>query len=279
MSKQFTHFIIHLSIYLLALVIGYLDYVTGPEIGFSLFYLVPIMLMSWFHYDRRISRVLVPGICAVVWLFADIYSGHHYSVSWIPYWNMLTRLGMFLVVSMILSRLRAANANERTLARIDPMTGVYNTRYFSELVTKEISRATRFSEAFSFAYLDVDNFKRVNDTFGHDQGDQLLKTLTKVIKDNIRSIDIIARFGGDEFGILFPKTDSAQSLAVMNKIYTVFRQNISAKWSVTLSAGVLTYLAPPKSLDEMVKAADALMYKAKKQGKDQVEYDLATEST
>jgi len=279
MNKRLTHFAVCLCIYFLVLVIGYLDYVTGPEIGFSLFYLIPIMLTSWFRYDRRISLILVPVVCAVVWLFADICSGHHYSGIWIPYWNMSTRFGMFLVISMALSRLRAANANERILSRIDPLSGVYNTRYFTELATNEISRAIRFSEVFSFAYLDVDNFKNVNDTFGHNQGDQLLRTLTKVIKDNIRSIDIIARFGGDEFGILFPRTDSAQSYAVMNKIYSVFRQNISAKWKVTLSAGVLTYVTPPTSLDEMVRAADALMYKAKKKGKDQVEYNLVTEST
>ena len=279
MKKFSTHFAVCLSMYLLVLVIGYLDYVTGPEIGFSLFYLVPIMLASWFHYEKKISLILVPVVCAVVWLLADIYSGHHYSGGWIPYWNMSTRLGMFLVISMALSRLRAANASERMLSRIDPMTGVYNTRYFTELVIKEVSRAARFSEKFSFAYLDVDNFKNVNDTLGHAQGDQLLKTLTKVITDNIRNIDIIARFGGDEFGIFFPNTDCAQSVDVMNKIYSVFRQNISAKWKVTLSAGVLTYLTPPGSLDEMVRTADALMYKAKKQGKDQAEYNVVAEST
>jgi len=279
MNKWLLSFVVCLSIYLSVFVIGYLDYVTGPEIGFSLFYLIPIMLTSWFRYDRKTSLILVPGFCAVVWLLADIYSGHQYSGSWIPYWNMSTRLGMFLVISAALSRLRAANANERILARIDPLTGVYNTRYFAELFTNEINRAARFSEAFSFAYLDVDNFKTVNDSFGHDQGDQLLRTLTKVIKDNIRNIDIIARFGGDEFGILFPKTDSSQSCVVMNKIYSVFRQSISAKWKVTLSAGVVTYVTPPISLDEMVRAADALMYKAKKEGKDQAEYNLASEST
>ena len=79
MNKRLTHFAVCLCIYFLVLVIGYLDYVTGPEIGFSLFYLIPIMLTSWFRYDRRISLILVPVVCAVVWLFADICSGHHYS--------------------------------------------------------------------------------------------------------------------------------------------------------------------------------------------------------
>jgi diguanylate cyclase (GGDEF)-like protein len=279
MNKRLNNLSVCLSIYLFVFAIGYLDYVTGPEIGFSLFYLIPIILTGWFRYEKKISLVLVPGFCAAVWLLADIYSGHHYSEPWIPYWNMVTRLGMFTVISVALSRLRAANAHERTLARIDPLTGVYNTRYFAELVSNEISRATRYSETFSFAYLDVDNFKNVNDTFGHEQGDQLLKTLTKVIKDNIRNIDTIARFGGDEFGILFPRTDAGQSHAVMSKIYSVFRNNITIQWKVTLSAGVTTYMTPPNSLDEMVRAADALMYKAKKEGKDQAEYLLVSEST
>jgi diguanylate cyclase (GGDEF)-like protein len=272
------HIAISLSLYLLVFVIGYLDYLTGPEIGFSLFYFIPIMLTSWFHYDRKISLVLIPAMSALAWLLADLYAGHHYSAAWIPYWNMFTRLGMFLVIGTALSRLRAAHASEKMLSRTDPMTGVYNTRYFTELVTKELSRATRFSEAFSFAYLDVDNFKGVNDTLGHDQGDQLLKKLTGAIKDNIRDIDIIVRLGGDEFGVFFPKTDSTQSLAVMNKIFAVLRRNVSARWEVTLSAGVLTYLAPPKSVDEMIRSADALMYKAKRKGKDHAEYHVVTES-
>jgi len=279
MTRPLVRFAIFLSIYLVVFVIGYLDFITGPEIGFSLFYLIPIMLASWFHYDRKVSLILLPGVCAVVWLCADIYSGHHYSRSWIPYWNMSIRLGMFLVISLTLSRLRVAQANEQMLSRIDPMTGVYNTRYFAEIVTKEISRATRFAETFSFVYIDVDNFKSVNDTLGHDQGDQLLKTLTKVIKDNIRDIDIIARLGGDEFGIFLPRTGSTQIPAVMNKIYSVFRQNISNIWKVTLSAGVLTYLTAPSTLNEMVRSADALMYKAKRDGKDKAAYELVAGSS
>jgi diguanylate cyclase (GGDEF)-like protein len=279
MSKPLARFAILLSIYILVLAIGYLDFVTGPEIGFSLFYLIPIVLLSWFQYDRKISTILLPGVCAVIWIIADIYSGHHYSAPWIPYWNMSIRFGIFLVISLTLSRLRVAHANEQMLSRMDPMTGVCNSRYFAELVTKEISRATRFSEAFSFAYLDVDNFKNVNDSLGHDHGDRLLKTFTKVIQDNIRDIDIIARLGGDEFGIFFPKTDSPQSVVVMNKIRLFFRQSITTKWRVTLSAGVVTYLKPPISLDAMVKSADALMYKAKREGKDNIAFELVAEST
>ena len=84
-------------------------------------------------------------------------------------------------------------------ARIDPLTGVFNSRYFAELAFKEISRSSRFSEPFTFAFVDVDNFKNVNDSHGHHQGDELLKTMTKSIRSRIRDIDIMASLGGDEF--------------------------------------------------------------------------------
>ena len=136
----------------------------------------------------------------------------------------------------------------------------------------------RFSEPFTFAFVDVDNFKNVNDSHGHHQGDELLKTMTKSIRSRIRDIDIMARLGGDEFGILLPRTDQEESRFVMEKVYSIFREGISSKWKVTLSAGVITFVKPPKSLDEMIKAADALMYSAKKDGENKAAYATIRES-
>lgn len=240
---------------------------------------MPIMLISWFDYERNASIVAIPILSATAWLLADIYSGHRYSSAWIPYWNMFIRLSIFLLIGVILSRLRASIHNEKMLARIDPLTGVFNSRYFAELAFKEISRSSRFSEPFTFAFVDVDNFKNVNDSHGHHQGDELLKTMTKSIRSRIRDIDIMARLGGDEFGILLPRTDQEESRFVMEKVYSIFREGISSKWKVTLSAGVITFVKPPKSLDEMIKAADALMYSAKKDGKDKAAYAIIREST
>lgn len=265
---------LYLSFYLLVFAIGFLDYVTGPEIGLSLFYFIPIMLMSWIFYKRTVSSFLVPCLSAVVWLLADFYAGHRYSRSWIPYWNMFIRLAMFLITSLTVSRLRKSNASERNLSRTDALTGVFNSRYLAELITKEISRSARFAEPFSFAYIDVDDFKLINDSLGHDQGDQLLRTLTQLIRGNIRDIDVMARLGGDEFGILFPNTDAAQVVTAMNKVYALFRKNISNRWQVTLSAGVLTFRKPPEDWDQVVKMADSLMYRAKRQGKDRAAFEI-----
>ncbi len=262
------------SLCLLVVAVGWLDYITGPEIGLSLFYFLPIMLGGWYFYGNRAAAIAVPFLAAGVWLAADMLTEHGYSSPWIPYWNMSIRLGMFLAIGLTVSRLRRSHSNEQVLSRTDALTGVSNSRYFTELVTREISRSARFAEPFSFAYIDVDNFKTVNDTRGHHQGDELLRALTRTIRENTRSIDILARLGGDEFGILFPRTDARQGEAAVSKLYGIVRQTISKAWNVTLSAGVITFRTPPASWDDMVRAADSLMYRAKKEGKDRAAYDV-----
>ncbi len=265
---------LHVGIYLLVLVVGYLDWVTGPEIGFSLFYVVPIMLAGWYYYEQRVTVIVLPFLCAVVWLAADILSAHQYSSPWIGYWNSFIRLGMFFIIGETLSRLRQAHAKEQVLARIDPLTGACNARYFAELVSLEISRAARFAEPFSFAYIDLDNFKSVNDTFGHDGGDALLKTLVSAIRGRIRDIDVIARLGGDEFGLLFPEAEADAAGTIMQKVEALVRESVAPRWGVTFSAGVITFRTPPATMDEMVRKADALMYAAKRSGKDQAAFEV-----
>jgi len=183
-------------------------------------------------------------------------------------------VGMFLIISLVLSRLRRAHANEQVLSRTDSLTGVYNARHFGELVAREISRAARFSEPLSFAYVDMDNFKTINDTFGHHQGDEALRVLTRTVREHIREIDVMVRLGGDEFGILFPRTDSAQARAVMGKVTSFVRETVGGRWNATFSAGVVTFRTPPKNWEEMTKAADALMYRAKQDGKDRINFDV-----
>ncbi len=261
---------------LLVFAAGYVDYLTGPEIGLSLFYLAPILLTSWLHYECRACAIAIPCLAAGTWIAADILSGHLYSRPWIPWWNMAIRLGIFLVVGIAVSRLRRANANEQRLSRIDALTGAVNSRYFAELAAREISRSARSAEPLTFAYLDVDNFKAVNDTLGHGQGDELLRTLAEAVRGRIRDIDIFARLGGDEFGLLLPRTDSAQGAAVVDKVQAIFRHAVARRWNVSLSVGVVTYRRPPRSWEDMVKAADALMYASKREGKDRSSFDLVT---
>jgi diguanylate cyclase (GGDEF)-like protein len=273
-GKRLRRAAFYAGICLLLFLVGYLDYVTGPEIGMSLFYFGPIMLASWFFHQHKVSAIALPVLAAAIWLAADLLAGTRTAGTWIPWWNMFIRLGMFVTISLTLSRLRSAHAHEQVLSRTDALTGAVNSRYFGELAASEISRAARFSEPFSFVYLDLDNFKTVNDTMGHAQGDALLRKLVEAVRAHTRDTDVMARLGGDEFGILFPRTDASQCRTIMEKLSSIIAAEISARWPVTLSAGALTFQKPPTSWDEMVKAADMLMYRAKRGGKNHVAFDL-----
>jgi diguanylate cyclase (GGDEF)-like protein len=126
-------------------------------------------------------------------------------------------------------------------------------------------------------YLDLDNFKQVNDKFGHDEGDNLIKRIADNLKDQLRSTDIVARLGGDEFAILFPETGQQDAQAVMFKVYDHVTDLLGKDYPfVTFSAGAVTYIAMPNSSKEAIKIADDLMYSVKNSTKNGIRYSLYT---
>jgi predicted signal transduction protein with EAL and GGDEF domain len=200
----------------LVLVLGFLDYLTGPEISFSIFYLIPISLVAWFS-KRRIG-ILISFVSAVSWFTADLVTGHTYSHPVIPYWNATARLDFFLVLTYSLASLKDALERERELARTDYLTGIANSRSFYESANAELNRIHRYKHPFTFAYLDLDNFKTVNDRFGHGIGDVLLRFVAETIKNSIRITDKISRLAGDEFAILLPETGFDAAQIVISKV-------------------------------------------------------------
>ncbi len=191
---------------LIALVLGFLDYITGYELSFSVFYLLPVAIAAW--YIGLEAAVLVSCASAATWQISNYLAGEVFSSPAIPFWNAITRLGFFLVVSILFTRLRKALDHERSLARIDFLTGVLNSRAFDQIAAAEIQRSDRYGHPLTLAYLDLDNFKTINDEFGHSTGDELLKTVAVTIHDNLRSSDYVARLGGDEFAILMTETEA-----------------------------------------------------------------------
>ena len=177
-----------------------------PGIRFSYFYVVPIALTAWYASHRAGTFFSVVG--AGAWLVESLLErGFGRPGSAVIYANAVLLFGFFLLFSRLLSALRAALGREKEAARVDALTQISNRRAFAELAGAEIERAARYGGLFTVAYLDLDDFKMVNDRFGHDTGDRVLVLTAQAIRKSLRINDIVARLGGDEFVVLFPETD------------------------------------------------------------------------
>lgn len=250
---------------------GALDVLTGDELGFSLFYLLPVSLAAW-SVGKRFG-VVISAVSASVWLFAEMIFETPYSHPAIQYWNTAIRLGFFLITALLISALRQALEREQALARTDTLTGAVNKRFFGELMQMELDRSHRFKHPLTLAFIDLDNFKTVNDQWGHGVGDQVLSTTIKQVKGQLRKTDVVARVGGDEFAILLPETDNVAAREVISKIQSAFlREMHQHNWPVTLSIGVVTCTEAPPTTEELLMQADALMYSAKNEGKNAARY-------
>lgn len=259
------------------LAIGLIDYFTGEELSLSIFYLLPIALVSW--SSRKWDGILVSALSAGAWYAADVYSGHAYSHYIIPVWNAAVRLAFFVTTSILISVVRTRLEQEKVLARKDFLTGAVSSRGFYELVQKELERAGRYKHPFSLAYIDLDNFKVVNDTLGHLVGGHVLRVAARVVSDAVRSTDTVARLGGDEFAVLLPETGQESARAVISRLIPSFMKVMQESgWPVTLSIGVVTFISCPASVDEAVKRADDVMYEVKNAGKNNTKYELFSDS-
>ena len=252
---------------LLLFILTILDYVTGVELSFSIFYLIPIALFTW-AINGNIG-VATACISAGIWLFIEVMSAPQQSSSFVYFWNTIIRLGFFLIPVLLLRNLE----QEKSYARTDYLTGVFNTRSFHEIVQRELDRSIRYQRPFTVAFIDIDNFKTINDTFSHTFGDKVLRAIAQNIQRNLRKTDFIARVGGDEFAILLPEVDSDTARTAISKIQHKFMEEmLKNKWPVTFSIGVITLNAPQYTVDEILGLADKMMYSVKNYGKNDIKY-------
>ncbi|MFA5073163.1 MAG: diguanylate cyclase [Nitrospirota bacterium] len=249
--------------------IGFADYLTGHELSLFLFYLVPVAIVTL--YGGIWPGLFVSLASASAWLLADLLTVKTYSHPIIPYWNAAVRMTILFIVVI----LQNALAKEKYIARTDYLTGLANRKHFFETAKREIERARRYGQPFSTAYIDIDNFKDVNDRYGHAAGDKLLQSVGNIILRNIRAVDFAARLGGDEFALLLPQADAMSTRAVLTKLQLLLHETMKKKlWLVTFSTGVVTFVKPPETVDEMVRMADGLMYGVKAAGKNMIKFDI-----
>lgn len=166
----------------------------------------------------------------------------------------------------------------KILSITDPLTGLLNRRYLNNKLSEEIARFNRYKYSFSFLMIDIDGFKEYNDTFGHIIGDKVLKTLAITIVNSLRSTDIAARFGGDEFVLILPQTHKTEAINIANrikenieKVYIPHKGELSFK-DLTLSIGLISYPDDASSLAELLEKADQALYLAKKAGRNKLIY-------
>jgi diguanylate cyclase (GGDEF)-like protein len=260
--------------FVLLCVVGILDYLTGHELSFSLFYLLPIGVFAWFVSNRL--GVITAFISAGIWLAADVLDGASYSRPGIYFWNAAIRLAFFLLMVFFL-KVGKALERERVFARTDYVTGAVNSRFFHALLQREIDRSVRYRYPFTIAYIDIDNFKTINDRFGHAIGDRVLSAVVNSMQRNLRKTDIVARVGGDEFAVLLPEVGADAAQVVISKLHTGLLEELQENdWQVTFSIGVVTFIYAAPQADEVINIADRAMYSVKNNGKNNVSYTVQT---
>ncbi|HEY3317011.1 MAG TPA: diguanylate cyclase [Coriobacteriia bacterium] len=257
---------IPLALVVIAL-IGRIDYATGSETSIIVLYLLPIALVAW--VAGPVWATVAALVSAVLSLFGDMLVIDSFRNPLVPYWNAAVQFSVFALFGLALAALRSSVQREHVASRIDYVTGLANWRAFAEAADAELARVRRFGRSLTLVYLDCDDFKHINDTKGHAEGDNVLRLVADALRDTTREVDTVARLGGDEFVVLLPETGPEAAERAVDRMKTSLRERVTeGSTSITVSMGTATFREPPESLDVMLRAADRLLYDAKGAGGD-----------
>lgn len=260
-----------------AMIIGGIDYLTGSEVSISLFYLLPVAAATW--YGGRWVGAAVAVCSCIGWYLAELAAGSQYSHASIAAWNALVRLGFFLVTSLLLAALRESLRAQQYLARTDSLTGLYLRRAFADRLGHDLALAQRHRSALTLAYVDIDDFKAINDKDGHAEGDRVLQRIGVVLRGLVREVDTAARLGGDEFALILPDTDGPGAEHIISRLTRGLQLAFGPdSRQITCSIGVVTFLNSATSPEQAVAAADELMYRVKREAKGTVRFSVLGEA-
>lgn len=256
--------------------VGAVDFLSGSELRVFALYYLPISLLAW-RFGRP-GALIGTGLCALSWLASNVLAGLRFSDTGLWIANTLVQAASFAVVGLLIASLRAALTRERTLSRVDPLTLLLNTRAFHDEGRRLLALCRRNGRPVTIAYIDVDDFKTVNDRWGHKAGDELLRQVGALLRASVRPSDLSARLGGDEFALLLPELGSSEAAATLERLRALLADPARLPSPVTCSIGVVTFMTAPDDLDEVLRRSDARMYAAKQAGKNRAVHEVVAET-
>ncbi len=253
-----------------------LDYWSGAELTSAVFYLVPVALAGW-RFDVRTSGPF--ALCAtLLWVSVTMMLGVQHASLWMAVWDGVSRFIVYFSFAVLLGHVRSSLERLREMALTDHLTGVANSRFFHELAARELEHCRRHQRPFTLAYIDIDDFKGINDEFGHSGGDMVIRTVATALARNIRKVDHVARQGGDEFMLFLHEVEPEVAQGVLEQIHSRVSDALQQSgFDVSLSTGGVTWRTPPDTLDAAIHSADQVMYRVKGMEKGTVLHAVAGE--
>lgn len=244
--------------------------VLNSMIAYTLAVIALVFLLLYF----KLRYLLVSPIAQLVQVMRDI-SGDMNLARRVEHQSPLRELQHLAdYFNNLLKTVHDYNAKLEELSTHDPLTGLYNRRKFEDFLRYEIVRSTRHGRSFSLIMVDLDNFKYINDTFGHPVGDLVLKDVSRLMATGLRKGDLLARLGGDEFALLLPETPAASGFQVAHKLHTLLTERECelpvGKIRCNASFSLVSFPEDGKTAEEIYAAMDVVLYKAKSRGKNQV---------
>lgn len=236
----------------------------------------PLVFMGLDHEGHQIFKIKGRAktkstatliLAAFMWSVADFYSGRTFSAQWVPLVNGLVRCFTYALVVLLVSEVRMLLERLRESATVDSLTGLLNRGALLRAGSVEVERARRYHSQLAVVFLDLDNFKTLNDTNGHDVGDKALQATGKAMIESTRRSDYVSRLGGDEFAVVFPAIDFDSAVAAGNKLFKNVNLTLDPYPPVRASIGIAWFQDADREFEAMLKAADEIMYTVKAKGK------------
>ena len=252
----------------LTAVVYWSNALTPGAIRLGILYIIPVLLVTW---TEGLAWGIVFGIVSIA--LREVIALDQLPAATPLLWRVANALAYIAVVAVAmagLTKLRTSQAQLNLLATHDQLTSVLNARAFAERLTQELERNSRYPRPLSLLYLDLDNFKVINDSHGHQTGDAVLRLVADAMRTSVRQSDVVGRLGGDEFAVLMPETDAPLADAAAKRLAASLRNVFKGTPSVTASIGVVSCAATDANTDDLLRRADQAMYDAKRLGKDRV---------